>query len=311
MNAHSAASKAYTFFLDFELHSGFCLNQKEIEDSDIFYEFLGPLPKPTDHKHLTWKFRPPSKQKYQKAFELVQHHLNRGDSYLLNLCFPSRLDCNWSLAEIYQHSKAPYKVYVPGEFVCFSPESFVKINKHQISTFPMKGTINATLPNAEKTILDDLKESSEHATIVDLLRNDLSRVATDIEVSRYRYIDRIKSHRGELLQVSSEINGTILEEYRQRHGDLFRRLLPAGSISGAPKKKTLEIIRDAENHSRGPYTGVMGHFDGKNLDSCVLIRMIRMINGAYYFYSGGGITALSKMEDEYRELQDKIYLPLL
>jgi para-aminobenzoate synthetase component 1 len=87
-------------------------------------------------------------------------------------------------------------------------------------------------------------------------------------------------------------------------------LLPAGSILGAPKKKTLEIILEAENFSRGFYTGVCGFFDGTNLDSCVMIRLIEKENDQLFFKSGGGITHLSKIKDEYQEVKNKIYVPI-
>ena len=88
----------------------------------------------------------------------------------------------------------------------------------------------------------------------------------------------------------------------------MKTLLPAGSILGAPKSKTLEIILKAENYDRGFYTGVSGWFDGQNLDSCVMIRFIEKENGKLFFKSGGGITHLSKFADEYTEMQNKIYV---
>ena len=87
-------------------------------------------------------------------------------------------------------------------------------------------------------------------------------------------------------------------------------LLPAGSILGAPKPKTLEIIQEAESCDRGYYTGVCGWFDGKNLDSCVMIRFIEKESGKLYFKSGGGITHLSNFADEYQEMKNKIYVPI-
>ena len=90
----------------------------------------------------------------------------------------------------------------------------------------------------------------------------------------------------------------------------MKTLLPAGSILGAPKPKTLEIILEAENYDRGFYTGVCGWFDGVNLDSCVMIRFIEKESGKLYFKSGGGITHLSNFADEYQEMKNKIYVPI-
>ena len=131
-------------------------------------------------------------------------------------------------------------------FVVFSPEIFVRTRDGLIYSYPMKGTIDATLPDARRRILDDPKEAAEHATIVDLIRNDLSIVASEDCVTRYRYIDELRTHNGSLLQVSSEIRGRLPEGWYGHGGEILFSLLPAGSITGAPKKKNLEIIAEAE-----------------------------------------------------------------
>ncbi len=208
-------------------------------------------------------------------------------------------------------STAKYKILLDTEFVCFSPETFVTITDGTISTYPMKGTVNASMPEPEKNILFDTKEIAEHNTIVDLLRNDLSMVATCIKVNRFRYIERIRTHEGELLQVSSEINGKLSKDYHTKLGEIIFTLLPAGSVSGAPKEKTVAIIRDIEKADRGYYTGVCGVFDGKNLDSAVIIRFIEIHKGVMRFRSGGGITFLSNAKAEYNELKDKVYVPII
>ena len=101
----------------------------------------------------------------------------------------------------------------------------------------MKGTIDASLPDAKEVLLRDEKEAAEHATITDLIRNDLSRVATEVTVTRYRYLDELHTHCGRLLQMSSEIRGRLPENYHEKLGSLFFELLPAGSITGAPRRK--------------------------------------------------------------------------
>jgi para-aminobenzoate synthetase component 1 len=110
--------------------------------------------------------------------------------------------------------------------------------------------------------------------------------------------------------MSSEISGILKPEFDGKLGSIMKKLLPAGSILGAPKPKTLEIILDAEGYDRGYYTGVCGWFDGKNLDSCVMIRFIEKEGDALYFKSGGGITHMSRLEDEYQEMKNKIYVPI-
>ncbi len=193
---------------------------------------------------------------------------------------------------------------------CLS-RNFITIENGVISTHPMKGTIDADLPDAEKTVLEDEKEKAEHYTIVDLLRNDLSMVAKKVRVQKFRYIDHLKTSRKNLLQVSSEITGQLPESYHEQLGDILFRLLPAGSVSGAPKKKTLEIIKSAEKESRGYYTGVAGFYDGQSLKSFVMIRYISQQNNQLFYHSGGGITVNSQVEKEFKELNDKIYVPVI
>lgn len=175
---------------------------------------------------------------------------------------------------MFDHARAPYRLWVNDRFVVFSPEIFVRITDGFIYSHPMKGTMDATLPDARERLLADPKEAAEHATITDLIRNDLSRFATEVTVTRYRYLDEPHTHRGPLLQMSSEIRGRLPEDYPSQLGDLFFSLLPAGSITGAPKPRTVQIIREAEAYDRGFYTGVTGYFDGRNLDSAVLIRFL-------------------------------------
>ena len=174
----------------------------------------------------------------------------------------------------------------------------------------MKGTIDASVPDAENIILQDEKETAEHYTIVDLIRNDLSMVAKNVRVDNFRYIDQITAHNRKLLQVSSKISGELPDDYTCHLGEILQKILPAGSVSGAPKKRTLEIIRQAEKYKRGYYTGVFGCFDGKDLNSAVMIRFIENIDGKLFYKSGGGITTLSRYRDEYEELLSKIYLSL-
>ena len=209
---------------------------------------------------------------------------------------------------IFNNSKAKYRLLIKDKFVCFSPESFIKINKRKIYSFPMKGTADATTPDAEKTLLSDVKESAEHATIVDLIRNDLSKVATKVKVDKYRYIDYISNNTGRIIQTSSQISGILSNNYTQHLGDIIASQLPAGSITGAPKKKTVEIIDEAENFQRGYYTGTMGICTNGNIDSAVMIRFIEKKDKEYVFKSGGGITSKSDCNKEYDEIKQKIYI---
>jgi para-aminobenzoate synthetase component 1 len=146
--------------------------------------------------------------------------------------------------------------------------------------------------------------------VVDLLRNDLSMVAKQVRVNKFRYVDKIKAGQKSLLQISSKITGVLETNWHERIGDILLPLLPAGSISGAPKIKTLEIINKVENYNRGFFSGVFGYFDGSKLDSAVMIRFIEQKNGQFIYKSGGGITIDSNPQLEYEEMLDKIYIPI-
>ena len=184
----------------------------------------------------------------------------------------------------------------------------MKIEGNTISTYPMKGTIDANIPNAKEVILANEKEMAEHTMVVDLLRNDLNMVASSVRVERFRYVKKIKG--GSLLQVSSHIAGELPKDWPRRLSEIFTKLLPAGSVTGTPKRSTCHIIDRVELEPRNFYTGVFGYFDGKNLDSAVMIRYIERQKDTLIYRSGGGITADSDAKAEYQELIDKIYLPL-
>ena len=115
----------------------------------------------------------------------------------------------------------------------------------------MKGTIDADLPGARDLLLNDEKEMAEHVTIVDLIRNDLSIHAHHVRVEKFRYIDTLVTNRKKLLQVSSVIPVQLPDNYRSKLGEIIFSMLPAGSVSGAPKEETLRIIRASEGSPRG------------------------------------------------------------
>lgn len=267
---------------------------------------------PIDLESFYFHKNPLSFEDYQAKFNQVVKAIKAGDSFLVNLSQPTPITTNLSLEAIFRQTKARYRFLLKGQFVCFSPEIFVQIHGNRIASFPMKGTIDAAVPNAASRILEDEKEKAEHATIVDLIRNDLSKVAASVWVEKYRYIDTIETNEKRLLQVSSEIAGIIQPNLEGRYGSILKELLPAGSICGAPKPSTLSIINRAEQYTRGYYTGIVGYFDGdQTFDSAVMIRFIEQTqDGQLVFKSGGGITARSQAQDEYQELIDKVYLPL-
>ena len=312
INQLAGKQEPFFFLLDFEMEKPFVCRLKEAVDHGVWFDVKG-FTNVRGKRKAAAIFHPSifpvSLQKYHEAFSLVMYYLQRGDTYLVNLTFPTLLEGDINLTTLFRSVQAPYKLFFRGQFLVFSPECFIRIENNRIYTYPMKGTIDASLPDAEKQLLSNPKEQFEHNTIVDLLRNDLAMVSERIEVLRYRYVDRIVTQQRELLQVSSEIAGNLSSGWQKQLGDMLVSMLPAGSVSGAPKQKTLEIIREAEMEKRGYYTGIFGIFDGDSLESAVNIRYIENTAQGLMYRSGGGITALSNEEEEYRELLNKVYVP--
>ena len=350
---------------DFEGRGNFSHARKETLKEEI-------LKKETLKEEIsetTWQIEPPLYEDYERSFNIVKCNIMAGNSYLTNLTCRVLVSCNLSLEEIFHRAKGKYKLLLRRKrtqaeekdhlkeeaqnkahlkeenieenltpFVCFSPETFVRIKGGRIYSYPMKGTLDASLPNAEKQLMEDRKEAAEHATIVDLIRNDLSRVAENVRVDKYRYIDVLHTNKGDILQTSSEISGRLPEDYPHHLGEILDAQLPAGSITGAPKDKTMQIIQEAEGYDRGFYTGIMGIYDQGELNSAVMIRFIEeetspvdfeadgeknfkakegkasegkepKANRKLYFKAGGGITSKSDCRKEYEEVIQKIYLP--
>jgi len=261
------------------------------------------------NKKLFFVKSPISFERYKEAFDNVIEEIKKGNTYLLNLTFPTQIKTNFTLEEIFYKASAKFKLQYK-DFVCFSPERFVKIEDNRIYTYPMKGTIDANIKNAKELILNNQKELAEHTMVVDLLRNDLGMVANNIKVTKFRYIDKIQAGNKELLQVSSEIVGEMPKDWINNWKEVLLQMLPAGSITGTPKKKTIEIIKENEKYERGFYTGIFGIVDEKRgfLDSAVVIRYIEKQNDTFFYKSGGGITLDSMCESEYQELIDKVYI---
>jgi para-aminobenzoate synthetase component I len=312
LNKWGAARTAFLFIVDFEFNKPLVIKLDDIDAEQMLYDLRGKTNssgKPNAEVRLTNQ-RPPSFSEYQAKFNQVIDRLHFGDSYLTNLTIKTEIDVTGNLSQLFANTIAPYKLYLKDQFLVFSPETFVRITGQQIFSYPMKGTIDSSVPQAREKILADQKELAEHVTIVDLIRNDLSQVAFDVHVPRFRFVQEIKTGNKNLLQVSSEVSGTLSPNYRDELGSILATLLPAGSVSGAPKPKTLEIISQAEGEPRGYYTGIFGYFDGTDLDSAVMIRYIETHDNRFFYRSGGGLTTQSSAELEYQEALDKVYLPL-
>lgn len=328
INCLASLRTPFLFIIDYKAEQGYVIRQEELDAEYVRFTFESQHSEPetrnaergtqntkrgtpnAEPETLQWEILPVSVDEYKPKFDYVREQIQLGNSFLVNLTQPTGIKTNHSLLELYHKCRAKYKLWIKDSMLVLSPETFVRIEGQTISSFPMKGTIDAAIPHAEQIILNDPKEMAEHATIVDLIRNDLSLVAEKVEVKRYRYVEKIKTNKQDLLQVSSAITGLLPDESLNRLGDILLALLPAGSICGAPKAKTLEIIEEVEGYDRGFYTGICGYFDGENLDSGVMIRFIEQTGERMVFKSGGGITAQSEMKKEYEELIQKVYVPV-
>ena len=303
INRLASQDESFLFVINYQGDKAFIRQLSDINPEECLFDFEGrgnlshawkeTLKEETSE--TTWQIEPPLYEDYERSFNIVKSNIMAGNSYLTNLTNRVPVSCNLSLEEIFHRAKGKYKLLLRRKrtqaedkahlkeenieenltpFVCFSPETFVRIKGGRIYSYPMKGTLDASLPNAEKLLMEDRKEAAEHATIVDLIRNDLSRVAEDVRVDKYRYVDVLHTNKGDILQTSSEISGRLPEDYPHHLGEILDAQLPAGSITGAPKDKTMQIIQEAEGYDRGFYTGIMGIYDQGELNSAVMIRFI-------------------------------------
>ena len=364
INRLASQDESFLFVINYQGDKAFIRQLSDINPEECLFDFEGRGNSSNEMKNnsekiaeISWQIAPPLYEDYERSFGIVKSNIMAGNSYLTNLTCKVPVSCNLSLEDIFHRAKGKYKLLlrrkrnqaedkvqqkkeeeaqnkaykkediieeISNPFVCFSPETFVRIKNGRIYSYPMKGTLDASLPDAEKQLMEDRKEAAEHATIVDLIRNDLSRVAEDVRVDKYRYIDVLHTNKGDILQTSSEISGCLPEDYRNHLGEILDAQLPAGSITGAPKDKTMQIIHEAEGYNRGFYTGIMGIYDQGELNSAVMIRFVEEeaspsktekgknseVSRELYFKAGGGITSKSDCRKEYEEVIQKIYLPI-
>ena len=314
MNDLGRSRTPFVWGVDYDCRRGFVIDNPHSPDCGILWEVRGRgngagIPLRSEELPRMYVTAYPERTVYSNMFDTVMAGLQRGDSFLANLTARTEVECRCGLDMIFKYANAPYKLLIGGEFVCFSPEPFVRVSEGCISTYPMKGTADASIPDAEASLMENYKERCEHYTIVDLMRNDLNSVSRNVRVERFRYLERIKTSKGEIFQTSSEVTGVLPEGKEYDFGDVILPMLPAGSITGAPKEATVALIGRAECSPRGWYTGVFGYFDGREMESAVMIRCIQCgDDGRLYFHSGGGITVNSDCEEEYDELIAKVYL---
>ena len=198
MNRLGAERRPFLFVIDYKQDQVIVEEPDQVDPEVLLYDLDGvtnaaAVSRMNDRENpasaIRWETFPMTQEAYADSFHKVVGHIRAGNSYLANMTCATPVRTDLSLKDVFVRSEARYKLWMKDRFVVFSPEIFVKIRDEHIYSFPMKGTIDATLPDARRRILDDPKEMAEHATIVDLIRNDLSMVATEVMVARYRYID--------------------------------------------------------------------------------------------------------------------------
>lgn len=254
-----------------------------------------------------------SKEEYCQKVEKVKEHIIEGDIFQLVLSNPMEADFEGSLFDTYRilrtTNPSPYMFYFSGdtEIAGASPETLVKVEDGVIRTFPLAGTRprGATFEEdqaLEKELLADEKERAEHNMLVDLGRNDIGKLSEfgTVEVEKYMEIERY-SH---VMHIGSSVKGRLSDKFTAI--DAIDSVLPAGTLSGAPKIRACEIIDELEGIKRGIYGGAIGYVDFTgNLDTCIAIRLAYKKNGKVFVRSGAGIVADSVPEKEFTECVNK------
>ncbi len=264
---------------------------------------------------LTSDFRPLFDEKqYCDMVEKGKHYIHEGDIFQVVLSNRFEANMEGSLLDAYRvlrtTNPSPYMFYFSGsdgEISGASPETLVKLENGRLHTFPLAGTRRRGETDEEdfaleKELLADEKERAEHNMLVDLGRNDIGKISKigSVEVEKYMSIERF-SH---VMHIGSTVGGDIRDDKDAL--DAVDAILPAGTLSGAPKLRACEIINELENNKRGIYGGAIGYisFTG-NLDTCIAIRLAFSKNGKVFIRSGAGIVADSIPVNEYRECLQK------
>jgi anthranilate synthase component 1 len=285
-------------------------------DLDQMAELLrkGNPSQPTPGK-LSGPLRPLfDKEAYCAMVEKAKHYIREGDIFQVVLSNRLEAEFEGSLLDVYRvlrtTNPSPYLFYFSSndvEIAGASPETLVKLENGTLHTFPLAGTRpRGKTPEEdqelEKGLLEDPKELAEHNMLVDLGRNDLGKISQfgTVEVERYHEVLKY-SH---VMHIGSTVAGQIRPD--KDSVDAVDAVLPAGTLSGAPKFRACQIIHELENNKRGIYGGAIGYLDFTgNLDTCIAIRLAFKKNGKVFVRSGAGIVADSVPETEYQECINK------
>ncbi|MCI8668572.1 MAG: anthranilate synthase component I [Lachnospiraceae bacterium] len=265
--------------------------------------------------HVTSEFRKLfDKTEFCEMVERAKHYITEGDIFQVVLSNRLEADFEGSLLDVYRVLRtlnpSPYMFYFTGndiEIAGASPETLVKLQDGTLHTFPLAGTrkrgeTEKEDKRLEEELLSDEKERAEHNMLVDLGRNDLGKISRfgSVEVEKYMSVERY-SH---VMHIGSTVKGEIRDDKSAVHA--IDAVLPAGTLSGAPKIRACEIINELENNKRGIYGGAIGYLDFTgNLDVCIAIRIAFKKNGRVFVRSGAGIVADSVPENEFEECINK------
>lgn len=257
---------------------------------------------------------------YSRMIEKAKHYIHEGDIFQVVLSNPIRAKATGSLLDTYRVLRAsnpsPYMFYFSSddiELAGASPETLVKVEDRTVRTFPLAGTrprgkTKEEDEALEKELLADEKELAEHNMLVDLGRNDMGRICKvgSVAVEQYLGIERYS----QVMHIGSTVVGELAEG--KDAVDAMNAILPAGTLSGAPKFRACEIIEELENSKRGVYGGALGYLDFTgNMDVCIAIRLVYKKNGEICIRSGAGIVADSNPLKEYEECKNKAKAVLL
>ena len=296
-----------------DIDSDYAKAEKDLAEMEQLIRYGKPADIP--HGKLTSEFRKLfDKEQYCAMVEKAKHYIYEGD--IFQVVLSNRLDADFdgSLLDAYRVLRAtnpsPYMFFFSSddmEIAGASPETLVKLENGTLHTFPLAGTrprgaTDEEDKRLETELLHDEKELSEHNMLVDLGRNDIGKISKfgTVEVEKYMSIERY-SH---VMHIGSTVRGEIRDNKSAL--DAVDAILPAGTLSGAPKLRACEIINELENNKRGVYGGAVGYIDFRgNLDTCIAIRLAFRKNGRVFVRSGAGIVADSVPENEFNECINK------
>jgi anthranilate synthase component 1 len=254
------------------------------------------------------------KEDFIKAVEKSKEYIFAGDIFQVVLSQKFQVDYSGDIFQVYRSLRninpSPYMFYldfIDYQVIGSSPESVISSKDRELEIIPIAGTRPRGQNPAEdkahvKSLLADPKENAEHIMLVDLARNDMGRISEygSVEVSNFKTIEKY-SH---VMHIISRVHGQLRKD--NTSVDAFKSAFPAGTVSGAPKIRAMEIIHELEPDKRGFYAGAIGYFNhGGNMDMAIAIRTMLAKDGKIYYQAGAGIVADSVPETEYQETLNK------